>query len=63
MTDELKAWEFERGYDRGKEDMQKKIKAAIKEIYGEMGRTGDTSEFYGLDKAVDIFNKHIGEQE
>lgn len=32
MTDELKQWEYDRGYEKGKADVLDKIKAEVNEI-------------------------------
>ena len=32
MTDELKQWEYDRGYEKGKADVLDKIRAEIEEI-------------------------------
>ena len=65
MIDELKQWEYDRGYEKGKTDVLDKIRNEIehkmwKEKYGIYGM----SEIgHGLKQALDIIDKYTKEQE
>lgn len=70
MTDELKQWEYDRGYEKGKADMLKVIEDIKQEIEKVMvwhsGTGEEVIQAYvdGLKKGLDIIDKHTGgEQE
>ena len=64
MTDELKQWEYDRGYEKGKADvldMLDKIRDEI-ERKAHSGQWSDAT-MYGMLKAVKIIDKYREEQE
>ena len=64
MTDELKQWEYDRGYEKGKADvldMLDKIRDEI-ERKAHSGQWSDAT-MYGMLKAVAIIDKYREEQE
>jgi hypothetical protein len=67
MTDELKQWEYDRGYEKGKTDVLDKIRAEIKNSsHGKwyVGRLdGKTEEVLLLDEVLEIIDEYRKEQE
>lgn len=66
MTDELKQWEYDKGYDKGKADMLKAIediKAEITSCERDVEYMDSYSDGYnrGLFESLQIIDKHIGE--
>lgn len=61
MTDELKQWEYDRGYEKGKADVLDKIRDEI-ERKAHSGQWSDAT-MYGMLKAVAIIDKYREEQE
>ena len=61
MTDELKQWEYDKGYEKGKADMLKDIKAEIDDQYKWLMQTKHT--LYDIDIAFSgiksFIDKHI----
>ena len=60
MTDELKQWEYDRGYDKGKADMLKVIGNIKQEIEQTVNEEADCDEKWavGLRYAIKIIDKH-----
>lgn len=60
MIDELKQWEYDKGYEKGKADTLK----VIEDIKAEINTLiDDTDNIYGtsaLHKVLEIIDKHIG---
>ena len=66
MTDELKQWEYDRGYEKGKADVLDKIRAEIeKPLHDE--RCFDTADakaqYIALNWCIEIIDKYRKEQE
>lgn len=53
MTDELKQWEYDRGYDKGKADVLTKIRAEIMSL-----TNGDTPERIWNVDVIKIIDKY-----
>lgn len=63
MTDELKQWEYDKGYDKGKADMLKAIEDIKAEIR-ELRDNTDIGEAIALyDVCLDIIDKYKAESE
>ncbi len=66
MTDELKQWEYDRGYDKGKADMLKVIED-IKQEIAMLRDSWKTDCYYeeasALNTALNIIDKHITRKE
>ena len=60
MTDELKQWEYDKGYDKGKADMLKAIEDIKQEIENYMKNEGFGSGW--IEDIKEIINKHITEE-
>lgn len=60
MIDELKQWEYDRGYDKGRADVLDKIRA---EIETEKNAGCHTQYAGGLDFALSIIDKYKIESE
>ena len=60
MTDELKQWEYDKGYDKGKADMLKAIEDIKQEIENYMINEGFGSGW--IEDIKEIINKHITEE-
>lgn len=61
MTDELKQWEYNRGYDKGRADILEKIRAEIEQKArpNEIGGRGNGKSIrYGLCMALQIIDKY-----
>ena len=52
MTDELKQWEYDRGYEKGKADVLDKIKAEIEKL-----------EYLNIEDGSDGYDKYIEQYE
>lgn len=70
MTDELKQWEYEKGYERGKadalkviEDIKAEIQSKADELQTKPEISYDSAFADGLECAVTIIDKHIGGDE
>lgn len=64
MTDELKQWEYDRGYAKGKADVLKKIRAEIDNINLNEVATKYEDRFYGFQREViKILDKYKAESE
>ena len=65
MTDELKQWEYDKGYDKGKVDMLKAIEDIKAEIEKAMNdyyySEHDLGVRAGFRYALEIIDNHIGE--
>ena len=62
MTDELKQWEYDRGYEKGKADVLDKIRTEIKRLpYQRI--FGNVSNYSLLDVVIEIIDKYRREQE
>lgn len=59
MIDELKQWEYDRGYEKGKTEVLDKIRAEIKKIPTAPFATAYTAK----NEALKIINKYRKEQE
>lgn len=61
MTDELKQWEYDKGYERGKADMLKVIEDIKADVYGI--KTQPLYDYVSndmmIETVIDIINKHI----
>lgn len=62
MTDELKQWEYDRGYDKGKADILKKIRADIEER-AKVNQNLNTDRARALCWCLDIIDKYKAESE
>lgn len=60
MTDELKQWEYDRGYDKGQADILDKIRAEIEEIV-KTEANQDKKWASGLRYSLKIIDKYRGE--
>ena len=60
MTDELKQWEYDRGYDKGKADMLKEIED-IKQEIAEIEYLGCPQPEVVIKDILEIIDNHIGE--
>lgn len=58
MTDELKQWEYDRGYDRGQADILDKIRAEIEKESQVKTLQLHWGEAMGLNRAIDIIDKY-----
>ena len=58
MIDELKQWEYDRGYEKGKTDVLSKIRIEIEQIAKEYDKFADYRRIYGLWIALDIIDKY-----
>ena len=63
MIDELKQWEYDRGYEKGKTDVLDKIRTEIEQIAKDYDKFSDYRRVYGLWIALDIIDKYKGESE
>ena len=65
MTDELKQWEYDRGYEKGKADVLDKIRAEIDEQVLESLSDGGDDWFTAekVNECLDIIDKYRKEQE
>ena len=63
MIDELKQWEYDRGYEKGKTDALDKIRAEIEQIAKDYDKFADYRRVYGLWIALDIIDKYKIESE
>ena len=65
MTDELKQWEYDKGYAKGQIDILEKIKAEIRTIPQVHIKTGvvslDKELVVPLNKVIEKLDKHIVE--
>lgn len=57
MTDELKQWEYDRGYEKGKADVLDKIRAKIVKRYTKCG-IDDYDYASGLKHAINVIDKY-----
>ena len=62
MTDELKQWDYDRGYDKGKADMLKVIEDIKAEIAHEISLHNHTWFRGGMIYCLNILDKHIGKE-
>ena len=65
MTDELKQWDYDRGYDKGKADMLEiieDIKAELTKSYVDNKPSNFRYTRVMLKDVLEIINKHIGEE-
>ena len=62
MIDELKQWEYDRGYEKGKTDTLDKIRAEIDEQYDRV-HPYNISCAEGLEMALEIIDKYKAESE
>ena len=60
MIDELKQWEYDRGYDKGRADVLDKIRAEIEQEYKV---ESEHSYGQGLSRALEIIDKYRGDTE
>ena len=67
MIDELKQWEYDKGYERGKadalkviEDIKAEIQSKADELQTKPEISYDSAFADGLECAVTIIDKHIG---
>ena len=58
MIDELKQWEYDRGYEKGKTDVLSKIRTEIEQTAKEYDKFADYRRIYGLWIALDIIDKY-----
>ena len=63
MIDELKQWEYDRGYEKGKTDVLDKIRAEIEQTAKDYDKFDDYRRVYGLWIALDIIDKYKAESE
>lgn len=63
MTDELKQWEYDKGYDKGQADILNKIRAEIEKESEVQTLQLHWGEANGLNMAIDIINKYKTESE
>lgn len=65
MIDELKQWEYDRGYEKGKADVLDKIMAEIEEQVLESLSDGGDDWFAAekVNECLDIIDKYRKEQE
>ena len=63
MIDELKQWEYDRGYEKGKTDVLDKIRTEIEEIARDYDKYADNRRKYGLWIALDIIDKYKAESD
>jgi len=61
MTDELKQWEYDRGYEKGKADVLDKIRAEIETLESPFGSYGEWYD--GRADCLKIIDKYRKEQE
>ena len=61
MTDELKQWEYDRGYDKGRADVLDKIRAEIEKESEIKTLQLHWGEAMGLNRAIDIIDKYRGD--
>ena len=59
MTDELKQWEYDRGYDKGKADMLKAIEDIKQEILNRP--TENPHHLWSVQDIIEVIDNHIGE--
>lgn len=59
MTDELKQWEYDRGYDKGKSDILDKISTEIKETANKIRNIrNDNLCFFTEQDVLEIIDKY-----
>ena len=63
MIDELKQWEYDRGYEKGKTDVLDKIRSEIEQTAKDYDKYADYRRVHGLWIALDIIDKYKGESE
>lgn len=68
MTDELKQWDYDRGYDKGKADMLKvieDIKQEIEDFEEEVFHRPNTDyeAYASVRHCLDIIDRHIGKEQ
>ena len=65
MTDELKQWEYDRGYEKGKADVLDKIRAEIMDFEEELFHRPNTdyTDYAAVRHCVEIIDKYRKEQE
>lgn len=65
MTDELKQWEYDRGYEKGKADVLYKIRAEIQTKIKEenYGVISDHTHEDGLEEALEIIDRYTKDGE
>lgn len=61
MTDELKQWEYDRGYEKGKADVLDKIRDEIEQITDTMGVK--YNQYVSKIDVLQIIDKYRKEQE
>jgi len=67
MTDELKQWEYDRGYEKGKADVLDKIRAEIEDLdrfYDNDYFSGNRDSMFKCNEVMQIIDKYTkGEDE
>lgn len=60
MTDELKQWEYDRGYEKGKSDVLDKIRAEIEAKYPSCQCSGELTGYAeAVEDFLQIIDKYI----
>lgn len=63
MTDELKQWEYDRGYEKGKADVLDKITAEIKALSNANPSYWHSGDMVEREEVFEIIDKYRKEQE
>jgi len=61
MIDELKQWEYDKGYNKGQIDILEKIKAEIINCFSQENDIDSDPYNHALDIAISIIHDHITE--